>query len=124
MRVLFVTLAASPHFFVQVPLAWAPRPAGHAVRAASQPDLMDTITAAWLPAAPVGPGLALDESVEELRRRQEKAAERLVEPPDAQDLMRMAEDRPERLPPSSRCCYRDGSPGTARSVRSGCFPPP
>ncbi|MFJ2901897.1 activator-dependent family glycosyltransferase [Streptomyces sp. NPDC087212] len=99
MRVLFVTLAASPHFFVQVPLAWALRAAGHDVRVASQPDLMDTITAAGLPATPVGPRLAQDESVEELRRRQEKAAERLVEPPDAQELMRMAEDRPERLTP-------------------------
>ncbi|MGW7578886.1 hypothetical protein [Streptomyces sp. NPDC054765] len=69
MRVLFVTLAASPHFFVQVPLAWALRAAGHEVRVASQPDLMDTITAAGLPATPVGPRLAQDESVEELRRR-------------------------------------------------------
>ncbi len=85
MRVLFVTLAASPHFFVQAPLAWALRAAGHEVRVASQPDLMDTITAAGLPATPVGPRLAQDESVEELRRRQEKAAERLTEPPDAQD---------------------------------------
>ncbi|WP_030808033.1 activator-dependent family glycosyltransferase [Streptomyces sp. NRRL S-337] len=99
MRVLFVTLAASPHFFVQVPLAWALRAAGHEVRVASQPDLMDTITAAGLPASPVGPRLAQEESVEELRRRREKAAERLTEPPDAQELMRMAEDRPERLTP-------------------------
>ncbi|GAA1306623.1 DUF1205 domain-containing protein [Streptomyces sanglieri] len=99
MRVLFVTLAASPHFHVQVPLAWALRTAGHEVRVASQPDLMDTINAAGLPATPVGPRLAQDESVEELRRRQEKAAERLAEPPDAQELMRMAEDRPELLTP-------------------------
>ncbi|MEU5656594.1 activator-dependent family glycosyltransferase [Streptomyces sp. NPDC047737] len=99
MRVLFVTLAASPHFFVQVPLAWALRAAGHEVRVASQPDLMDTITAAGLPATPVGPRLAQDESVEELRRRQEKAAERLAEPPDAQELMRMAENSPEQLTP-------------------------
>ncbi|MFF3315380.1 activator-dependent family glycosyltransferase [Streptomyces sp. NPDC003035] len=99
MRVLFVTLAARPHFYVQVPLAWALRAAGHEVRVASQPDLLDAITAAGLPATPVGPPLAQDESVEELRRRQEKAAERLTEPPDAQELMRMAEDRPERLTP-------------------------
>ncbi|MCQ6556758.1 activator-dependent family glycosyltransferase [Streptomyces sp. C10-9-1] len=99
MRVLFVTLAARPHFFVQVPLAWALRAAGHEVRVASQPDLADTVTAAGLTAVPVGPRLAQDESVEELRRRQEKAAERLAEPPDAQELMRMAEDRPDRLTP-------------------------
>ncbi|KQX56336.1 MULTISPECIES: activator-dependent family glycosyltransferase [unclassified Streptomyces] len=99
MRVLFVTLAASPHFFVQVPLAWALRAAGHDVRVASQPDLMDTVTAAGLSGVPVGPRLAQDESVEELRRRQEKAAERLADPPDAQELMRIAEDRPERLTP-------------------------
>ncbi|MEU5714368.1 hypothetical protein AB0G71_01005 [Streptomyces sp. NPDC020403] len=66
---------------------------------ASQPDLLDAITAAGLPATPVGPPLAQDESVGELRRRQERAAERLTEPPDAQELMRMAEDRPERLTP-------------------------
>ncbi|GAA3046659.1 DUF1205 domain-containing protein [Streptomyces roseofulvus] len=104
MRVLFVTLAASPHFFVQVPLAWALRAAGHEVRVASQPDLVDAITAAGLSATPVGPRLAQDESVEKLRRRQEKAAERLAEPPDAQDLMRIAEDRPERLTPD----FQDG----------------
>lgn len=97
MRVLFVTLAAPPHLHVQVPLAWALRAAGHSVRVASQPDLVDAITAAGLPATPVGPRLAQDESVEKLRRRQEKAAERLTEPPDAQELMRMAEHRPERL---------------------------
>ncbi|KKZ75102.1 activator-dependent family glycosyltransferase [Streptomyces showdoensis] len=100
MRVLFVTLAATPHFFVQVPLAWALRAAGHEVRVASQPDLVEAITAAGLPAVPVGPRLAQDESVEELRRRQEKAAERLADPPDAQALMRMTEDRPERLTPA------------------------
>ncbi|MEU2117275.1 activator-dependent family glycosyltransferase [Streptomyces sp. NPDC016459] len=99
MRVLFVTLAAPPHFFAQVPLAWALRAAGHDVRVASQPDLMDTVTAAGLPAVPVGPRLAQNESVEKLRQRREKAAERLAEPPDAQELMRMAEDRPERLTP-------------------------
>lgn len=57
MRVLLVPLAASPHFFVQVPLVWALRAAGHEVRVASQPDLMDTVTAAGLPATPVGPRL-------------------------------------------------------------------
>ncbi|MFJ7912979.1 activator-dependent family glycosyltransferase [Kitasatospora sp. NPDC096204] len=99
MRVLFVTVAAKAHFHVQVPLAWALRAAGHEVRVASQPDLLDTIVAAGLPATAVGPPLAQEESVAELRRRQERAAERLTDPPDAQELMRMTEDRPEHLTP-------------------------
>jgi hypothetical protein len=38
-------------------------------------------------------------SVEELRRRREKAAERPAEPADAQELMRMSKDRPEQNGP-------------------------
>ncbi|OZM72836.1 glycosyl transferase family 28 [Amycolatopsis antarctica] len=54
MRVLFATIANSTHFFSMVPAAWALRSAGHEVRVASQPALMETIADAGLTAVPVG----------------------------------------------------------------------
>ncbi|GAA3854178.1 activator-dependent family glycosyltransferase [Streptomyces sedi] len=61
MRVLITTLALDSHFFNTVPIAWALRTAGHEVRVASQPDLMESITRAGLTAVPVGPDLNLME---------------------------------------------------------------
>lgn len=49
-RGLFITLAASPRFFVRGRPAWAPRVAGHHVPVGSQPDLMGTVTTGGLPA--------------------------------------------------------------------------
>ncbi|QEU96263.1 activator-dependent family glycosyltransferase [Streptomyces kanamyceticus] len=57
MRVLFTTLAAATHLHAQVPLAWALRAAGHEVRVASQPDLVDDIVRTGLTAVPVGRAL-------------------------------------------------------------------
>ncbi|MBM0231397.1 activator-dependent family glycosyltransferase [Micromonospora sp. STR1_7] len=54
MRILFTTLAVQTHLYLQVPLAWALRAAGHEVRVASQPDLTEVITSAGLTAVPVG----------------------------------------------------------------------
>ncbi|WP_409493531.1 activator-dependent family glycosyltransferase [Amycolatopsis sp. cmx-11-12] len=66
MRVLFTTFAAKPHLYSMVPLAWALHTAGHEVRVASQPDLVDEITRASLIAVPIGEELKLEESYEEL----------------------------------------------------------
>jgi glycosyltransferase (activator-dependent family) len=54
MRVLFATYAVKTHFQAMVPLAWALRNAGHEVRVAGQPELVDVITKAGLTAVPVG----------------------------------------------------------------------
>ncbi|MET8005445.1 nucleotide disphospho-sugar-binding domain-containing protein [Nonomuraea glycinis] len=54
MRVLFTTWAWPSHFYPMVPIAWALRTAGHDVRIASQPALMDTITRSGLPAVVTG----------------------------------------------------------------------
>lgn len=54
MRILFATYSEKTHFFSMVPLAWALRTAGHEVRVASQPELVETITSTGLSAVPVG----------------------------------------------------------------------
>ncbi|HWM06978.1 MAG TPA: activator-dependent family glycosyltransferase [Actinophytocola sp.] len=54
MRVLITTYAERTHFLMMVPLAWALRTAGHEVRVAVQPKLVDTVTQAGLTAVPVG----------------------------------------------------------------------
>nr|AXL06660.1 activator-dependent family glycosyltransferase [uncultured bacterium] len=59
MRVLFATYAVKTHFQAMVPLAWALRNAGHEVRVASQPELVDVITSAGLTAVSVGRDHAL-----------------------------------------------------------------
>ncbi|WP_406841053.1 hypothetical protein ACICHK_40695 [Streptomyces sp. AHU1] len=42
--------------FNLVPLAWSPGTAGHEVRVACRPDLLDAVTSAGLTAVGVGPG--------------------------------------------------------------------
>ncbi|MGW2261847.1 activator-dependent family glycosyltransferase [Streptomyces sp. NPDC001780] len=59
MRILFATYSEKTHFLSMVPLAWTLRAAGHDVRVASQPELVDVITTAGLPAVPVGTDHAL-----------------------------------------------------------------
>jgi glycosyltransferase (activator-dependent family) len=65
MRVLFNTFAASSHLYPMVSLAWALHAAGHEVRVASQPDLVDTITRTSLPAVPVGAALEMARQMQE-----------------------------------------------------------
>ncbi|QFU89740.1 activator-dependent family glycosyltransferase [Amycolatopsis sp. YIM 10] len=60
MRILFATYPEKTHFLAMVPLAWALRAAGHEVRVASQPRLVDTITRAGLTAVPVGTDHGMD----------------------------------------------------------------
>ncbi|KOG19060.1 nucleotide disphospho-sugar-binding domain-containing protein [Streptomyces viridochromogenes] len=54
MRILFTTYAARPHFYPMVPLAWSCLLAGHEVRFASTPSLMDTVRESGLPGVSVG----------------------------------------------------------------------
>lgn len=54
MRILFATYSEKTHFHAMVPLAWALLGAGHEVRVASQPALVDVITNSGLTAVPVG----------------------------------------------------------------------
>jgi len=65
MRVLFNTFAASSHLYPMVSVAWALHAAGHEVRVASQPDLVDTIARTGLPAVPVGEPLDLARQMRE-----------------------------------------------------------
>ncbi|MGP4020956.1 activator-dependent family glycosyltransferase [Saccharopolyspora sp. 5N708] len=54
MRVLFSCMPHPTHLQPMVPLAWALRAAGHEVRVAAQPELVDAITQAGVTAVPVG----------------------------------------------------------------------
>ncbi|MFJ9775894.1 nucleotide disphospho-sugar-binding domain-containing protein [Kitasatospora sp. NPDC101157] len=60
MRVLFTAYAARPHFYPMVPLAWACLNAGHEVRFASTPSLMDTVHESGLPGVSVGRDIDAD----------------------------------------------------------------
>jgi UDP:flavonoid glycosyltransferase YjiC (YdhE family) len=60
MRVLLTTWAWPSHYTPMVPLVWALRAAGHDVRVASQPALMDTVTASGATGVPTGPDLDHD----------------------------------------------------------------
>lgn len=61
MRVLFTTAPMHGHLFPLVPLAWACRAAGHEVLVATTEHFVPSVVQAGLPAAPVGPGMALSE---------------------------------------------------------------
>src|ERR1044072_2608118 len=63
MRVLFTTWAWSPHYFPMVPLAWALRNAGHEVRVAGQPGIIEPIVNSGLPAVSVGKDIDFVETV-------------------------------------------------------------
>ncbi|MBV9451628.1 MAG: activator-dependent family glycosyltransferase [Streptosporangiaceae bacterium] len=64
MRVLFTSFPGNTHFFNSVPMAWALCTAGHEVRVASGPELVDTITRAGLTAVPVGSAETLKEKTQ------------------------------------------------------------
>jgi len=101
MRVLFTTFAAKVHMYSQVPLAWALHTAGHEVRVASQPDLVDAITGTGLTAVPVGHALNLEEGMKQVddslgEGGGHEDAEASGEP-DAEPELDITESRPERL---------------------------
>lgn len=59
MRILFVTAPFRSHLYVQVPLAWALRTAGHDIRVAAAPEMADTIAGTGLSGVPIGETLPL-----------------------------------------------------------------
>jgi glycosyltransferase (activator-dependent family) len=62
-RVLFVTWAWKTHLYNMVPLAWACHTAGHEVRVAAEPELIEAVTATGLTAVPVGSDATLKDKV-------------------------------------------------------------
>jgi UDP:flavonoid glycosyltransferase YjiC (YdhE family) len=54
MRILISTWGWRSHFYCLVPLGWALQAAGHEVRVASHPSMVEPITAAGLAAVPLG----------------------------------------------------------------------
>jgi UDP:flavonoid glycosyltransferase YjiC (YdhE family) len=54
MRILMSTWGWRSHFYCLVPLGWALQAAGHEVRVASHPSMIEPITAAGLAAVPLG----------------------------------------------------------------------
>ncbi|GHC96420.1 glycosyl transferase [Nocardiopsis terrae] len=85
MRVLFTSYAEKTHFFTMVPLAWALRTAGHDVRVASQPELVDAITSTGLPAVPVGRDHGISRVLAAFPRLREKIGEGKLPPFDRAD---------------------------------------
>lgn len=63
MRILFVTNPFRSHLYVQVPMAWALRNAGHEVCIAGPPDMADDIAHSGLPGVSIGEMLLLAEKV-------------------------------------------------------------
>ncbi|WP_277681909.1 activator-dependent family glycosyltransferase [Saccharomonospora azurea] len=66
MRILFTTLSEKSHYHSMVPIAWALRTAGHDVRVASQPNMVDAIRESGLPAVAVGADHTYYEKLREL----------------------------------------------------------
>jgi UDP:flavonoid glycosyltransferase YjiC (YdhE family) len=61
MRILMSTWGWRSHFYCLVPLGWALAAAGHEVRVASHPAMVEPITAAGLAAVPLGPDIRFAE---------------------------------------------------------------
>jgi glycosyltransferase (activator-dependent family) len=66
-RVLIVPFPWKTHVFNLVPLAWSLQTAGHEVRVACWPDLLDAVTGAGLTGVGVGPG-----ETPEIRRQRDR----------------------------------------------------
>ncbi|GAA2898806.1 DUF1205 domain-containing protein [Streptosporangium fragile] len=96
MRVLITTLPFKAHAYPRVPLAWALRAAGHEVRVAASPDVVDDITHAGLTAVPVGESFDAEALMAEIREHQAER-EAAGDAPNPEPLMRIDERRPERL---------------------------
>jgi hypothetical protein len=62
MRILMSTWGWRSHFYCLVPLGWALQAAGHEVRVASHPSMVEAITSAGLAAVPLGKDLDFAEA--------------------------------------------------------------
>ncbi|MEV8309183.1 activator-dependent family glycosyltransferase [Streptomyces flavidovirens] len=74
MRVLIVPFPWKTHLFNLVPLAWSLQTAGHEVRVAGWPDVLDAVTGAGLMGIGVGPG----ETPEVRKRRDQRKTARVA----------------------------------------------
>ncbi|MGE7388942.1 activator-dependent family glycosyltransferase [Streptomyces sp. NPDC004126] len=83
MRILFTCYPERTHFLLMAPLAWALRTAGHEVRVACQPKLVDAVTRAGLTAVPVGSDRDLWQVAGRLKGSGARLAPGLAEPYDA-----------------------------------------
>jgi glycosyltransferase (activator-dependent family) len=94
MRVLVVTFPWKTHLFHLVPLAWSLRTAGHEVRVATEPDLLDAVTGAGLTAVGVGSG----ETMAERQRRawREQTMPTVDEAPPLGEPAELFDLRPDR----------------------------
>jgi glycosyltransferase (activator-dependent family) len=92
--VLIVTFPWKTHLFHLVPLAWSLRTAGHEVRVATEPDLLDAVTGAGLTAVGVGSG----ETMAERQRRawREKTQPMPEEAPPLGEPAPLFDLRPDR----------------------------
>jgi glycosyltransferase (activator-dependent family) len=103
-RVLIVPFPWKTHVFNLVPLAWSLQTAGHEVRVAVWPDLLDAVTSAGLTAVGVGPGETVDVRVQRDRRQtsDRAAAARRSAQPGVDPLFDLRPDR-ERLTWEQAC---------------------
>jgi len=69
MRILFTTISESSHILALTPMAWALSTAGHEVRVASAPAMIDTITSAGLTAVQVGKDHTMHELLAQLSQQ-------------------------------------------------------
>ncbi|MEU8654517.1 activator-dependent family glycosyltransferase [Streptomyces sp. NPDC048737] len=95
MRVLIVPFPWKTHVFNLVPLAWSLRTAGHEVRVACWPDLLDAVTSAGLTAVGVGPG-ETPEVRRQLDRRQTSERAAAAKRSPQQGLDPLFDIRPDR----------------------------
>lgn len=93
MRVLFTPAPFRAHLYVQVPLAWALRTAGHEVRVAAAPDLAEDLKYTGLSGISVGPRLHLADRMD------------AAEPPRT-----ASPDRAESSPKSVQTDFGEDSP--------------
>jgi UDP:flavonoid glycosyltransferase YjiC (YdhE family) len=70
MRVLLVSWGWPSHYFPLVPIGWAFRSAGHDVRVATQPGLVDVVLNSGLPAVAVGRDVDVPDIVRRARARE------------------------------------------------------
>ncbi|MER8011749.1 nucleotide disphospho-sugar-binding domain-containing protein [Streptomyces sp. NPDC094149] len=95
MRVLVVPFPWKAHVFNLVPLAWSLRTAGHEVRVACWPDLLDAVTSAGLTAVAVGPGETAQVRTQRDRRQSSERAAAAQRAPQ-QGLEALFDIRPGR----------------------------
>ncbi|MGW2125784.1 nucleotide disphospho-sugar-binding domain-containing protein [Streptomyces sp. NPDC001758] len=97
MRVLVVSFPWKTHLYNLVPLAWSLRTAGHEVRVAGWPDLLDAVTGAGLTGLGVGPGETPRVRAERDRRQtSERAAAAARRAPQEGSLDPLFDLRPDR----------------------------